>query len=74
MAASATEAGFIVWGIDQTAYGPVELPTLVAWVKDERVTADTWVYAAKNSSWQKAISSCHNAFGKAVTPIAVMIG
>ena len=54
MAAIATETGFIVWGIDQTAYGPVELPTLVSWVKDERVTADTWIYAAKNASWQKA--------------------
>jgi hypothetical protein len=54
MAAIATETGFIVWGIDQTAYGPVELPTLVSWVKDERVTAETWIYAAKNSSWQKA--------------------
>jgi hypothetical protein len=54
MAAITTETGFIVWGIDQTAYGPVELPALVAWVKDERVTADTWIYAAKNSSWQKA--------------------
>ncbi len=54
MAAIATETGFIVWGIDQTAYGPVELPTLVSWVKDERVTADTWIYAASNSSWQKA--------------------
>jgi hypothetical protein len=54
MAAVATDTGFIVWGIDQTAYGPVELPTLVSWVKDERVTADTWIYAAKNSSWQKA--------------------
>jgi Cyclic nucleotide-binding domain len=54
MAAIATETGFVVWGIDQTAYGPVELPTLVGWVKDERVTADTWIYAAKNGSWQKA--------------------
>ena len=54
MAAIATETGFIVWGLDQTAYGPVELPALVSWVKDERVTADTWIYAAKNSSWQKA--------------------
>jgi hypothetical protein len=54
MAAIATETGFVVWGIDQTAYGPVELPALVAWVKDERVTADTWIYAAKTSSWQKA--------------------
>jgi hypothetical protein len=54
MAAIATQTDFIVWGIDQTAYGPVELPTLVAWVKDERVTADTWIYDAKNSAWQKA--------------------
>src|SRR5450759_3545112 len=54
MAAIATETGFVVWGIDQTAYGPVELPGLVAWVKDERVKADTWIYAAKNGSWQKA--------------------
>jgi hypothetical protein len=52
MASSDTD--FIVWGIDQTAYGPVELPTLVSWVKDERVTADTWVYAARTASWQKA--------------------
>ena len=54
MAAVSTDTGFIVWGIDQTAYGPVELPALVNWVKDERVTADTWVYAAQNASWQKA--------------------
>ena len=54
MAAIATDTGYIVWGIDQTPYGPVELPALVSWVKDERVTADTWIYAAKNSSWQKA--------------------
>jgi hypothetical protein len=54
MASIATETDYIVWGIDKTAYGPVELPTLVSWVKDERVTADTWVYAAKTSSWQKA--------------------
>lgn len=54
MAVVATDTGFVVWGIDQTAYGPVELPTLVGWVKDERVTADTWIYASKNGSWQKA--------------------
>jgi Cyclic nucleotide-binding domain len=54
MAAVSTDSGFIVWGIDQTAYGPVELPILVSWVKDERVTADTWIYAARNASWQKA--------------------
>jgi hypothetical protein len=52
--ASISTSDFIVWGVDQTAYGPVELPTLVSWVKDERVTADTWLFVAKNSAWQKA--------------------
>jgi hypothetical protein len=54
MATLSSENDFIVWGIDQTPYGPVELPTLVSWVKDERVTADTWIFAAKNCAWQKA--------------------
>ena len=52
--ASAASTDFIVWGIDQTAYGPVELPALVSWIKDERVTSDTWVFVGKSNSWQKA--------------------
>src|SRR5256885_1555204 len=54
VAMASSDTDFIVWGIDQTPYGPVELPTLVSWVKDERVTADTWVFAARTASWQKA--------------------
>jgi hypothetical protein len=54
MASVAATTDFIVWGIDQTPYGPVELPTLVSWVKDERVTADTWIYVGKTNSWHKA--------------------
>jgi len=54
MAVVATEVEYIVWGIDQTPYGPVELPTLVGWVRDERVTPDTWVFAAKTNTWQRA--------------------
>lgn len=54
MASVATDAGFTVWGIDQTPYGPVELPTLVSWVRDERVTADTWLFVGKTGAWQKA--------------------
>ena len=54
MASVAATTDFIVWGIDQTAYGPVELPTLVSWVKDERVTADTWIFVGKTNSWHKA--------------------
>ena len=29
--------GFKIWGVDNVVYGPVELPTLVNWVKDQRV-------------------------------------
>src|SRR5581483_6800005 len=68
MAELSTDTGYIVWGIDQTAYGPVELPTLVAWIKDERVTADTWVFSARNEGWQKAsqISELQMFFRKRV--------
>ena len=54
MATLSSQHDFIVWGIDQTPYGPVELPTLVSWVKDERVTADTWIFAGKTCAWQRA--------------------
>ena len=47
-------AHFIVWGPDQAPYGPVELPTLVSWIKDERVTSDTWVFLGDNQNWRKA--------------------
>src|ERR1051325_3600429 len=45
---------FFIWGIDDSPYGPVELPTLVNWIKDERVLADTWVYTRRDSTWQRA--------------------
>jgi hypothetical protein len=54
MASSSANPEYFVWGIDQTAYGPVELPTLVSWVKDERVTQETWVFATKGATWQRA--------------------
>ena len=49
------EVSFTVWGPDRAPYGPVELPTLVNWVQDERVTADTWVFTGKNDTWQRAM-------------------
>ena len=45
---------FFIWGIDDSPYGPVELPTLVNWIKDERVLADTWVFTRRDSKWQPA--------------------
>jgi CRP-like cAMP-binding protein len=45
---------FIIWGIDDAPYGPVELPVLVDWVKDERVLKDTWVLVRRSGTWQRA--------------------
>jgi CRP-like cAMP-binding protein len=46
--------GFSIWGIDHAAYGPVDLPTLVSWIKDDRVLAETWVFAQRDNSWRCA--------------------
>jgi hypothetical protein len=43
-----------IWAADNVIYGPVELPTLVAWVKDERVLADTWIFNGDKDHWTKA--------------------
>lgn len=45
--------GFKIWGVDNVVYGPVELPTLVSWVKEDRVTADTWIYSEISDAWNK---------------------
>ena len=45
---------YFIWGIDFATYGPVPLPTLIEWIKDERVLADTWVYARGGHVWRLA--------------------
>lgn len=45
---------FFIWGIDDAPYGPVPLPTLVTWIKDERVLPDTWVFVRKAGTWMRA--------------------
>lgn len=54
MAVENEDVGFRIWAVDNMVYGPVELPTLVSWVKEERVTADTWVFIEKDQAWRKA--------------------
>jgi len=54
MATQLDGAQFFIWGIDQSAYGPVELPTLVSWIKDERVLAETWIFLARDIAWRRA--------------------
>lgn len=59
---------YFIWGIDDSPYGPVELPTLVNWIKDERVLADTWVFTRRDSKWQRAtdITELKMFFGKKI--------
>lgn len=54
MATGTGGEGFKIWAVDNQVYGPVELPTLVGWVKDARVTAETWVFSDRDDAWQKA--------------------
>jgi hypothetical protein len=46
--------GYCIWGVDNVVYGPVDLPVLVNWVQEERVTADSWIHRHDTDTWQKA--------------------
>jgi hypothetical protein len=46
--------GYFIWGIDDSSYGPVDLSVLIDWISDERVLADTWVFARHDGSWRRA--------------------
>ncbi len=54
MATGAGGEGFKIWAVDNQVYGPVELPVLVGWIKEERVTAGTWIFSDRDEAWQKA--------------------
>ena len=54
MESNSDAIGFKIWAVDNVVYGPVELPTLIEWVKDERVTSSTWVYSENLDAWTKA--------------------
>ena len=58
--------GFKIWGVDNQVYGPVELPTLIQWVQDDRVTGETWVYSEGEDRWYKAakVPELQIIFGK----------
>lgn len=45
---------YYVWGVDNVAYGPIELPALVNWVQDERVVADSWIHRQDDAEWTRA--------------------
>ncbi|HEV2695339.1 MAG TPA: Crp/Fnr family transcriptional regulator [Verrucomicrobiae bacterium] len=46
---------YFIWGVDDTPYGPVELSTLVDWIRDERVIPETWVFSRNAAKWLQAV-------------------
>jgi len=67
----ATVGTYYIWGIDQAAYGPVNLATLLEWIQDERVLAETWVYAQRENLWQHAkhMVELREQFAGAAAPV-----
>jgi CRP-like cAMP-binding protein len=61
-----------VWGHDNIAYGPVELPALVTWIKQGKVTANSWVYKEPDRAWSRAadITELKVLFKSRLTPQA----
>ena len=49
-----TSFNYLAWGTDSIAYGPVELPGLVTWIKQGKVKANTWVFREKDGNWSHA--------------------
>ncbi len=49
-----TSYNYRAWGADNIAYGPVELPGLVTWIKQGKVRADSWVFKEKDGTWSRA--------------------
>ena len=46
---TSTSQTYLAWGADNIAYGPVELPPFVTWIKQGKVTAQTWVYKTRDN-------------------------
>jgi CRP/FNR family cyclic AMP-dependent transcriptional regulator len=61
---------YFIWGIDDSSYGPVELPVLIDWISDERVMVDTWVFARRDGSWRRAgeMQEFQMHFGQGTAP------
>jgi hypothetical protein len=45
---------FHTWGVDNIAYGPVELPAPVNCIHEDRVLPDTWVFREDRGEWTRA--------------------
>ena len=50
----ACEGAYKLLGLDDTLYGPVDLPQLIEWAKDERIQPDSWLLCLANKKWLTA--------------------
>jgi CRP-like cAMP-binding protein len=73
MESQASTKDYIIWGIDDSTYGPVELSVLIEWIKDERVLPESWIFARKQGIWQKAseIGELKDFFKTELPPVSV---
>jgi CRP-like cAMP-binding protein len=62
---------YFIWGVDDSPYGPVELPVLIDWIADERVLPETWVFSRSAGNWQRAseIPEIKNQFALKLTSV-----
>ena len=61
--------GFSIWAVDNVVYGPVDLPTLIGWLQEERITAETWIHHGDKNTWHKANQLTElNSFFSNATP------
>jgi CRP-like cAMP-binding protein len=54
MSATASNGNYFVWDTDQTAHGPVELPTVISWIRGGRVAGATWIFVVHGGIWERA--------------------
>jgi len=54
MSAPSLSDSYFIWGVDDSSYGPVELPVLLDWIRDERVVPETWVFSRQANHWLRA--------------------
>lgn len=49
-----TAVQFRTWGSDNIAYGPVELPALIGWIRQGRVLPTSWIFRDDKCEWVHA--------------------
>jgi CRP/FNR family transcriptional regulator, cyclic AMP receptor protein len=47
-------SAYQVWGAEKIIYGPIDLLTLVDWVRQKRVTPECWIYCERRGTWSQA--------------------